>query len=1200
MPKSVVSVVSTRSTISKKSGCGTTGVSTGGNEIYKRHTHREHILEVPDTYVGSCETMMENRWVICGKKILYKTIQFNPGLYKIFDEILVNARDAYIRAKTTEGRLPVTRIDISVESTVEDGTKITVSNDGDGIPIEASIGDDGRESEILIPELIFGHLLTSSNYDKEEEKIVGGKNGYGAKLTNIFSKEFTVLINSLISRKKYVQTWSNNMTVCNKPSVRKWGTGSKGLVSIEFHPDMCRFPGSQKKDGTLIDDMMSVFNTRAIELASLVSAKVYWNGTMIQTNNFKKYIQLFLRDGVTSYVYENCGERWEIGACLARDLYTDEETGVPEDKHISFVNGIMTKKGGKHVDNVMKHVLGDFCELAKKKKVEIKPGQVRDKIVLFINATIVNPSFDSQTKEYLTTPVSKFGSTPKTTGVLSEGLMKLGLLELAKQVLDEKAMKEAKKTDGKSKSVIRGIPKLEDALWAKERDSAKRSACTLILTEGDSAASSAISGLTIVGREKWGVFPLRGKLPNVRDLTLARFNENAELTALKKILGLEQGKVYKSIKDLRYGRIMIMADQDHDGSHIKGLVMNLFHTEWPELLKSGFICSLMTPLLKATKLSGSREVISFYSMSEFERWKEGIGGTTRGWSIKYYKGLGTSTATESREWFKKLNEIKYKWDESTDEAMNLAFNKKKADERKLWLSSYKPELEVLRDEEGGVRYSEFVNKELIHFSNEDNIRSIPNLMDGLKPSQRKILYACFKRDLRSEIRVAQLSGYISEHASYHHGEASLNGAIIGMAQNFVGSNNINILQPIGQFGSRLLGGDDSASPRYIHTKFDPIIDTIYYREDKELLEAMLDDDGCPIEPKYYLPVVPMILMNGAIGIGTGFSTNIPPFNPSEIVSLMKCRLEGTIETLNGHQLDPWWFGFTGSVIRYNENTWATKGRWVVDYEKQTVTITELPVGTWTKKYKEFLDEIIQVEEKNIFGLKSFDDLYNDMTVKFVLYYENEGLNKIVEYSDDYEQHMKLITTWKTSNMYVFDNELNIRKFKTIGDILEEFMSKRLPEYERRRELILDRLRREIIELDAKVVFIRAVSEGRLELSRKTDKEIVEGMKRCGVPALSGDEEDERRGEKIEGYEYVLKLRIDRVKESAIREMMEQAERKREAMMEMEKKSGADIWMEDIDRFMVGWGKYSMERESAYNTEGSMVMTGKKRGGKKTK
>ena len=275
--------------------------------------------------------------------------------------------------------------------------------------------------------------------------------------------------------------------------------------------------------------------------------------------------------------------------------------------------------------------------------------------------------------------------------------------------------------------------------------------------------------------------------------------------------------------------------------------------------------------------------------------------------------MGTSTPAEAREWFKDLHEVKYQWDDKTDDSINLAFNKKQADDRKKWLSKYDP-TKMLIPDDGKALYTDFVNNELIHFSNADNIRSLPHLIDGLKPSQRKILYSCFKRNLKDEIRVAQLAGYVSEYAAYHHGEASLNSTIVGMAQNFVGANNINLLKPVGQFGSRLQGGSDAASPRYIHTYLEDIVSKIFRKEDACLLKH-LDDDGELVEPEYYLPVVPLLAINGSVGIGTGYSTDIPPYKPDDIVTLIRHRLQGTIDTLEGRPLDPWWWGFKGKTVR---------------------------------------------------------------------------------------------------------------------------------------------------------------------------------------------------------------------------------------------------------------------------------------------
>ena len=1633
---------------------------------YQKYTQHQHILELPDTYIGSTKTNQETRWVYDAgsNKMVWRSLSFNPGLYKIFDEIIVNARDEYVRTTVTAGMTPIKHIDVTVQSRDGD-TVISVENDGDGIPIEMN-----EQEKIMVPEMIFGNLLTSSNYDKSEAKIVGGKNGLGSKATNIMSKLFTVDIKTPSSGKQYTQSWYDNMYRVEKPIIKK-STSKTGHVNVTFIPDRTRFIGAFDETG-ITTDMIGCFHTRIIELAALVGkdVKVTWNGVAVASNTFEKFIKLFLRDGMTGFAYEDCGPRWEIGAILASHLYSDEEE-LPEDKHISFVNGIHTKKGGKHVETVGRKILSDFCELANKKKVDIKPGQLKHSVVLFINSTIVNPSFDSQSKEYLSTPAAEFGSKPEYNGKLVDGLGKLGLLEEAKYLLEAKSLRDTKKTDGKKRTTIRGMTKLEDAMLA---GTAKSKECTLILTEGDSAATSAISGLKEVGRERWGVFPLRGKLLNVRDITVQKFNANEELTAIKKILGLEQGKVYKDVSELRYGRVMVMADQDHDGSHIKGLLMNLFHTEWPGLMKAGFLCTLLTPILKAMK---GKTTLSFYSVPEFNQWKDTLATGLSGWKIKYYKGLGTSTPAEAREWFKDLHEILYEWDEKTDESMNLAFNKKQADDRKRWLSHYDP-MKMLIPVEAKASYTNFVNSELIHFSNADNIRSLPHVMDGLKPSQRKILFSCLKRNLRDEIRVAQLAGYVSEHAAYHHGEASLNSTIIGMAQNFVGSNNVNVLKPVGQFGclapdtpvlkwdgkivradqccegdeligddgtkrtilhttsgvddmyevadkhnrvvvnsqhmisvyfekqfkiiwkdshsawqfsycngqkvinhsvrvnttpssndhynkskiskedgfniikkkhdelvsvyssshiidikiedylkiavhdsrsmyaitntncieweskyvpidayllgawlgdgdhmgkgftsmdeeiiksfvrfsktigaeithhinsnhdgyhysirqqnsghlpaigsihsskiqcigcstsnveikhntcdwicdyepthdeiqhelikkckqsrlnpftqllkdnnlfrnkhiptsymtndkhtrlqllagfidtdgtikynhtnkplieisqsnrlhsgmiyslqfianslgyatsiyhhindktsknedmsllilrisgntideiptrihrkkivitgvretltphyrsftvtpmgkgrfygwqidgnerfllgnfmvthnSRLMGGKDAASPRYIHTYLEDIVSSLFRKEDAALLKY-IDDDGDVVEPEYYLPVVPLLAINGSVGIGTGYSTDIPPHKPDDIICLLRHRLEGSMASLAGHPLDPWWFGFKGTTRRVDEMTWATKGIYTFDDEKRTVTITELPAGTWTKDYKAFLDSLLEVEEKKSkeakkeakksdaasttsakgdvepCGLKGFDDLYNDVDVRFVLYFTEEGYDTLKDNVEKFEKQFKLTSSWKTTNMTCFDTEFNIVKYKTIGDILEAFVEKRLPMYEARRMKMLEVLGAQMRELDAKRRFIQAIIDDRLVLQKKSDEEIVAGLKACDIPALSNME----KPDEYDSYDFVLRMRMDRVKQSAVVELDGQWEEKRAEKECFEAETGSSLWLADLEAFRLAWVQYSLERVAS-----SVSVSSSEEGGKVVK
>ncbi len=1179
---------------------------------YKKHTHREHILELPDTYIGSVDTSTESRWIwdSAAGQMTWRAVSFCPGFLKIFDEILVNALDHRVRmnGRTDDDCVPVKHLDVTLTPTT-----ITVRNDGDGVPVETH-----AETGLWAPELIFGHLLTSSNYDKSEEKIVGGKNGYGAKLTNIFSNTFVVETVDHRQKKKYTQTWTSNMSAVGKPRVTP-ATTAKPYTEIQYTPDLSRFNWPAGTPATIPQDMLDVIATRVVDAAACAGkeCRVTLNGVALTHNTFPKYIDLFVSEeaGEGKHIaYESAGERWEVGAILTKDLHGDTP---PDERHISFVNGIATRRGGKHVELVTRTVLTDFCAYAKRKaKLDLTPALLKDAVVFFINSTIVNPSFDTQTKETLTTPSSKFGSLPVISAKFVEALGKIGLLEEAAALLDAKTAKEAKKTDGKKKSTIRGIPKLDDATWAGTPKSAE---CTLILTEGDSAKTTAISGLKVVGRERYGVFPLKGKILNVKDISADKKMKNAELTCIKQILGLTAGKKYTNLKELRYGRVMIMTDQDVDGSHIKGLLMNLFHTEWPELLHLGFLCCLMTPLLKATK--GSR-TLCFYSESEYEAWKtatvaaEGDAGI-RGWHTKYYKGLGTSTAAEAREYFASMNTVEYTWDEGSDGAIDLAFNKKRSDDRKEWLETFDAgrHLEVTA---GGskVDYSRFVHDELIHFSVEDNVRSIPHIMDGLKPSQRKILWAALKRNLyRGEIRVAQLAGYVSEHAAYHHGEASLTGAIVKMAQNYVGSNNLNLLSPNGQFGTRLMGGEDAASARYIHTELMEIVRSIVKKEDTAILDYTVDD-GTPVEPVTYMPVLPLLLVNGATGIGTGFSTDVLPYNPKDLVGALKWRLSGGCADLTGVEMMPWWYGFKGAVHAGTDGrNYVTRGIYeFLDDDACTVRVTELPVGVWTQNYKEFLEKMMSdydtdmaeykkahsewksaskkpaggagrgTSRKSVdsdetpepvkpeMRLRGYVANYNDVDVDFTLELDPDYYHTARAYPAEFEAKFKLTSSFRTTNMVAFNADRKITRYDSVGAILEEFYGVRLAAYGARKAHELARMAAEIRELEARLTFVRAVVERRLVVANAADDVLLAGLVGLGLPALS-------EGPGLRGYEYLLKMRIDRIKASAVAELTAEVATAKAARDALEATSPEQLWTTDLDEFSVAWTAYSAWRDA---------------------
>ena len=686
---------------------------------------------------------------------------------------------------------------------------------------------------------------------------------------------------------------------------------------------------------------------------------------------------------------------------------------------------------------------------------------------------IENPVFSSQTKENHVTKINKFGSKCELSDETIKKIDKLGITANVVEIAKAKDNKSLSKTDGKKQFRLSGIPKLDDANKAGGVEGYK---CKLILTEGDSAKASAVAGLSVIGREYYGVFPLRGKLLNVRDATTAQLLKNEETNNLKKILGLQQGKDYSTNKNLRYGGIMIFTDADNDGSHIKGLIINFIHAFWPSLIKvEAFISSIITPIVKVSK---GKNKLSFYSQADFIDWKNSTDISS--WQIKYYKGLGTSTALEAKEYFKNLTNqtIIYSSTDTTDADLIKAFKKGYEDNRKEWIKESTGKQNSLNFTVLKQSFSQFVNNELINFSIADLERSIPNMMDGFKPSQRKVIYGCIKKNLYSDMKVAQLSGYISEHTSYHHGEVSLQGTIVNMAQDFVGSNNINLLYPSGQFGTRLQGGKDSGSPRYIFTKLLPITKVLFNEYDNLLLEY-LDDDGFTIEPKYYIPIIPMILVNGSEGIGTGYSTNIPCYNPAEIISNLKKLILNPEAELK--PMFPWYRDFKGTLELENESgRYLTTGVWK-RINPTSIEITELPIGKWTQVYKEFLESLIETDE-----IIDYKNNCDDKFVNFKIIMQKTVLDELI-LSENIIKKLKLTSYLNTGNMHVFDENCIIRKVSCPEEIIYRFYKVRKAHFIKRKKWIIEKLNADYALLESKIRFIKLViSEQLIVFNKKKD------------------------------------------------------------------------------------------------------------------
>lgn len=702
-------------------------------ETYTKKTQLEHILLRPDTYIGSVEKQTQSMWVFDSttNNVVQKQISYCPGLFKIFDEIIVNAADNKQRDPT------MNRIEVNINA---DENFIRVWNNGNGIPVKIHAVE-----KIYVAELIFGHLLTGSNFDDGEQKTTGGRNGYGSKLANIFSKKFIVETADSSSGLKFKQVFSNNMSVKTEPEITKHS--GQDFTCITFYPDLARF-----KMSSLDEDIVSLMSRRVYDMAGTVLSQgsklqVLLNGTKIVVNNFQDYIGLYQGLGEISS-FERVNERWEIGVGISDGSF----------QQVSFVNSISTSKGGCHVNYIADQIANRLVASVKKKNkgTEVKVNQIKNHLAVYVNALIENPAFDSQTKEFLTTKASNFGSVCNISEKMFKAIEKSGIIENILNWAKFKANAELKKKSGAKKSKIIGITKLDDA---NNAGTARSKDCSLILTEGDSAKTLAISGLSIIGRDYYGVFPLKGKLLNVREASHQQILKNEEIQNIVNIMGLTFGKVYEDTSSLRYGHLIIMADQDHDGSHIKGLLINFIHYFWPSLLQiSGFLQQFITPIVKCSR---SNKELTFFTIPQYQSWRRD-NNDGKGWKIKYYKGLGTSTAAEAKEYFSDLPKhlIDFHWNgDVSNDMIDMAFAKKRVEDRKMWLLGN--ELGTFMDYDvDKIAYDEFVNKELILFSIADNERSIPHYLDGFKPSQRKVLFSCFKRNLKQEIKVAQLAGKI--------------------------------------------------------------------------------------------------------------------------------------------------------------------------------------------------------------------------------------------------------------------------------------------------------------------------------------------------------------------------------------------------------------------------------------------------------
>ena len=1218
----------------------TSNLTKKSNQKYKQFTKKEHVYKKPDSYIGSIEPKEETDYIYdpTTQHLIQKTFTSVPGLIKIISEIIENATD---QPEEEGNTCNVIKLEIK-------DNKISVFNNGIGITVNKMFNKKGKLVDTI--EALFSDMLTSSHYDDDIQEQSIGTNGIGAKATNIFSTYFNVEnvwygVKDDDPKKqkktyKYVQTFSNNMNDKTKPEISVVSNNIKPYTKISFIPDYKKF----SLEG-LSDDIINLLHKKAIDISICTKSnvKIYFNDEEIKIKTLDDYIKLYYPNiSSDKIVVSQLNKNWKIGF-----VYQDNS----EFKQISFVNNARTSKGGTHVKHISDIIVKYLKDSLKKKyKNELKQAyinSIKNYMTLFVIANIDRKKahFDSQSKNEL------LSNIPKSSVSIPESVLKqienTGIVQSILDFIEAKNTAELKKTDGKKTRDV-DIDKYKKALKAGGKESYK---CRLIIVEGDSAANFAKYGREIIGSDYYGIFPIRGKLLNVKNAKEEQIIKNNEISNIKKILGLKQDKIYTkdNINELRYGGIIILTDQDLDGYHIKGLVINFIHTFWRELcMLDGFFQTLQTPIIKATR---GKDVKIFYNTSDYQKWADSIGVSLNNWFIKYYKGLGTHEPKEAKECFKDFDHklIKFIWENElaigitsdeiqeynnnldnvelsdnsdsitqeldggkkngkkkkiskkqqkhyiqnmtkSDESIMLAFCDYNVNKRKTWLNHYDKE-NVYIPVNQQITYSDFVNKELIHFSNDDNNRSIPSIYDGLKPSQRKIMYIALKNNITKQIKVSQLANKVSEETNYTHGEVSLAETIINLAQDYPCSNNINLLTPHGAFGTRSNNGQDAAQTRYIFTNLNKISKLIFRPEDNILLKYVIEE-GEQVEPEHFYPIIPMCLVNGVKGIGTGYSTYIPAFNPYDIID----NLIKMIDDKDDEMVDliPWYRGFTGKIERKNIDTFLCHG--IYSASGNNIYITELPVQMGSESYLKII--------KNKSYFNKYDDAALANIIKIKLDIDPDYLQQMIKHENDtginiLEQELKLVAPIKTSNLVLYDAANNLTRYDTVLDILTDFYNNRLQKYKDRKELYTKILINDINILKEKMRFIKDVINNVIIINKRKKDDIIKDLIKHGYKKMSSDinaidddidtneiEDNTRLKVNYKSYKYIFELGLFSVSKEKLDDLQKQIDDKQNEYNKYVKTPAQDLWKEELielrnayDKELIIWANNQKTEEN---------------------
>lgn len=1137
----------------------------------------QHVLDCSDVYIGDTQSTTRKDYVYSDElnKIIHQNISSPEALVRIFVEVLTNAVDNVERSKDSAKPCRSIKIDLDLK------TGLTIIwNDGQIIPImknkdhHKQIGSKEEESEFLneedkqrlkklnelyIHSLIFGHFKSSSNYDGQKIQV-SGKNGVGVKCTNIFSSYFCVTGTDPDRKLKLTQEWTKNMTKCAEPIITSYKSTAIGYTEVKYIPDFKRLNLTKYPK-----EIYSIFKKLVVDVSALLpQTNFYFNGEKVLIKRFQDYCKLYYKDeDMINTLIINHKESDVV-------IVGSESPRQP----ISFVNGQITNNGGQHVQSWTKTIFSGLLESLNKtslsgrsttknndkKDIKLTKADISPYFQFFIHSRVIEPKFDGQNKNFLKTP--KIESNLEKTQL--NKLLKWPVISIIKdKVLRSKELLALKKIETTKRKAIVKVDGYDPA-------NKLGTDSILIVCEGLSAKSYAVSGIQTgifgkKGRNHFGILPLRGKFLNVKNVSLSKIGSNKVVSDLIKVFNLKFNLDYsqpQNYNTLNYGTLLILTDADKDGIHIKGLLLNFLHELFPTLFKKeGFVISMETPIVKIFQKKGKEDLL-FYDENTFEDYRQEHPQVK---NFKYYKGLGTINPKDVPLFFGK-KVVKYTYDSKGETSINKVFKEENANDRKLWLNAFNPRIsnycldtltKALPKGQGveidstdliNVKVSDFMEHEMIKFSYEDCKRSLASCIDGLKESQRKVIYAIRKKFKSKQdfIKVAQLSGYVAEQTDYKHGEQNLCETIIKFAQDFVGTNNIPLLEPDGQFGTRLEGGKDSAASRYIYTKPHKILKYLFREEDDPILTYT--NEG---EPTTFIPILPIILINGSIGIGTGWSCFIPQYNPLELLDYLYLKLKNDGE--QGGQsppladgakhhpeqepliLDPYYKNFKGKIKPFDDERtkFTTYGK-MKRVDERTIQVTELPIGMWTDKFK---DHCISLIEKGMLS-----KLINESTTDQV----NFTLKDLQDTTT-----IKLTSVLHTSNMVLFNHDNVITKYQTINNILDEYFKTRLYYYRLRKTHQLDTLSKQINLNENKLKFILKVVENEKFL-KQDDESIIKILNH------------EKFLKVDETFNYLLNIPIRGCTLNAVKVLNDTIFNLKQQLSDLDKMTINQLWINELD------------------------------------